>query len=155
MKLAEALAARADAQARLQELRTRIAANARHQEGEAAAEDPNALIEEAERVVGELARLVRLINATNAASALEGPGTITAAIAERDSLSLRHRIVSEAASHATGSAREFRLTRSELRTVSDLDVAALRARADQLARQRRQLDLRIQAADWATDLLED
>jgi hypothetical protein len=145
MKLAEALAARADAQARLQELRARIAANARHQEGEAPAEDPNALVAEAERLAGEIATLVRRrINATNATSVVEGVGTVTDAIAERDSLGLRHRVLSEAASHATGSGREFRLNHSELRAVTALDVTELRARADKVARQRRELDLRIQ-----------
>jgi hypothetical protein len=155
MKLAEALAARADAQARLQELRARIAANARHQEGEAPAEDPNALVAEAERLTGEIAMLVKRINATNASSVVEGVGTVTDAIAERDALGLRHRVLSEAASQATGSGREFRLTHSELRMVTTLDVTELRRLADEVARQRRELDLKIQATDWATELQEN
>lgn len=152
MKLAEALAARADAQIRLKELRERIASNARYQEGESPAEDPNALIEEAERTAIELTQLVRRINATNAATPLDGVGTITDAIAQRDGLSVRRRVVTDAAEAASG--KSLRFTRSELRLVSALDVAAPRSRSDDLARQRRQLDLRIQAADGATDLVE-
>jgi hypothetical protein len=99
--------------------------------------------------------LVKRINATNARSVVEGVGTVTDAIAERDALGLRHRILSEAASQATGSGREFRLTHSELRMVTTLDVTELRGLADEVARQRRELDLKIQATDWATELQEN
>ncbi len=153
MKLAEALAARADAQARLQELRSRIRDNARHQEGDAPAEDPNALIAEADRVAAELTRLVRAINATNAATPVEGIGTLTDAIAERDGLAARRKVLVDAAGEASGSGG-LRLMRSELRMVTALDVPDLRRRIDELSRQRRQLDLRIQAADWTTELVE-
>ena len=40
MKLAEALARRADIQTRINEMQNRIVQNARHQEGEDPAEDP-------------------------------------------------------------------------------------------------------------------
>lgn len=153
MKLAEALAARADAQARLQELRSRIRDNARHQEGDAPAEDPNALIAEADRVAAELTRLVRAINATNAATPVEGMGTLTDAMAERDGLAARRKVLVDAAGEASGSGG-LRLMRSELRMVTALDVPDLRRRIDELSRQRRQLDLRIQAADWTTELVE-
>ncbi|MST32901.1 hypothetical protein GHK86_09240 [Acidimicrobiaceae bacterium USS-CC1] len=153
MRLAEALAARADAQARLQELRSRIRDNARHQEGDVPAEDPNALIVEADRVAAELTRLVRAINATNAATPVEGIGTLTDAIAERDGLAARRKVLVDAAGEASGSGG-LRLMRSELRMVTALDVPDLRRRIDELSRQRRQLDLRIQAADWTTELVE-
>ena len=113
MKLAEALAARADAQGRLQELRGRIVDNARHQEGDEPAEDPNALLEEADRVAVELGRLVRVINATNAATSVDGNGTITDAIAQRDALAARRRILADAAGAAAGG-HGMRMMRSEL-----------------------------------------
>jgi len=153
MKLAEALAARADAQARLQELRSRIRDNARHQEGDVPVEEPNALIAEADRVAAELTRLVRAINATNAATPVEGIGTLTDAIAERDGLAARRKVLVDAAGEASGNGG-LRLMRSELRMVTALDVPDLRRRIDELSRQRRQLDLRIQAADWTTELVE-
>ncbi len=153
MKLAEALAARADAQTRLQELRSRVRDNARHQEGDIPAEDPNALIVEADRVAAELTRLVRAINATNAVTPVEGVGTLTDAIAERDGLAVRRKVLADAAGEANGGSG-LRMLRSELRMVTALDVPELRRRIDELSRQRRQLDLRIQAADWTTELVE-
>jgi hypothetical protein len=45
--------------------------------------------------------------------------------------------------------------RSELRQVSALPVAALRARADAVAQELRELDNRIQQANWSHDLEEE
>jgi hypothetical protein len=44
--------------------------------------------------------------------------------------------------------------RSELQQVSAVRVADLRAEADQIAESRRNLDVRIQQAGWATGLIE-
>src|SRR4029453_4843348 len=66
MKLAEALALRADAARRAEQLRARIVAGARYQEGEPPAEDAAALLTEAVEVLGELESLIRRINRTNA-----------------------------------------------------------------------------------------
>jgi hypothetical protein len=46
------------------------------------------------------------------------------------------------------------VTRTELRTTATVDVPAVRRELDDLARQTRQLDVRIQGANWATDLIE-
>jgi hypothetical protein len=54
MKLAEALALRGDAARRVEQLRARVAASARYQEGEVPAEDATALLIEAAEVLGEL-----------------------------------------------------------------------------------------------------
>ncbi|MCK1815621.1 hypothetical protein MTQ13_15260 [Streptomyces sp. XM4011] len=44
--------------------------------------------------------------------------------------------------------------RSELKMLSALPVAELRDRADRLAREVREIDVRIQRANWEVDLLE-
>jgi hypothetical protein len=51
VKLAEALSLRADATRRVEQLRTRIVANARFQEGEEPTEDAAALLAEASAVL--------------------------------------------------------------------------------------------------------
>ena len=48
-----------------------------------------------------------------------------------------------------------RQMRSELRYLSALDVPALRARADDCAKELRELDNRIQQTNWEVDLAED
>src|SRR4051794_31188678 len=155
MKLAEALALRADAARRAEQLRARIAASARYQEGEAPAEDAAALLTEAVEVLGELESLIRRINRTNAATRLETGGTLTDALARRDVLRLRHATVTSAADAAAGDGqRGFRQLRSELKMIPALPVAALRAQADDLARQLREVDTLIQRTNWEADLLD-
>jgi hypothetical protein len=62
MKFAEALALRADAARRAEQLRARLMANARRWDGERPAEDSLSLLGEAARVLDELETLVRRTN---------------------------------------------------------------------------------------------
>jgi len=155
MKLAEALTARADLQRRIEQLRARIAANARYQEGEEPAEDAAALLVEADAALVQLRDLIRRINATNAALGLGADGTMTDALAARDVLRLRHSLLADAAAAASGANDQFlRQMRSELRQISALPVAELRSRADAVAQELRELDNRIQQANWMHELKE-
>lgn len=155
MKLAEALAARADATRRVEQLRARVVDNARYQEGETPAEDAAELLADADRVLDELEVLIRRINRTNAATELS-EATITDALARRDVLRLRHSVISAAADAAAGRDQRggVRYMRSELMMLSALPVADLRTRADDLARQARVLDTQIQRSNWEVDLLD-
>ncbi|AXL11317.1 hypothetical protein DXT68_03615 [Microbacterium foliorum] len=155
MKLAEALTARADLQRRIEQLRARITANARYQEGEEPAEDAAALLVEADAALVQLRDLIRRINATNAALGLGADGTMTDALAARDVLRLRHSLLADAAAAASGANDQFlRQMRSELRQISALPVAELRSRADAVAQELRELDNRIQQANWIHELKE-
>ena len=156
MKLAEALSLRADATRRVEQLRTRIVANARFQEGEEPTEDAAALLKEARAVLDELEDLIRRINRTNAATRIGPEGTITDALARRDVLRTRHSVVTAAADAAVGRSQAGmgRQLRSELKMLAALPVAQLRAQADDLARQVRELDVRIQQSNWEFDLME-
>lgn len=62
MKLAEALADRGDLTRRTEQLKSRILANARHQEGELPAEDAAALLVELGEVLDRIETLIRRIN---------------------------------------------------------------------------------------------
>jgi hypothetical protein len=155
MKLAEALTARADLQRRIEQLRARITANARYQEGEEPAEGAAALLVEADAALVQLRDLIRRINATNATLELGADGTMTDALAARDVLRLRHSLLADAAAAASGANDQFlRQMRSELRQISALPVAELRSRADAVAQELRELDNRIQQANWMHELKE-
>jgi hypothetical protein len=156
LKLAEALALRSDATKRFEQLRSRAQANARYQEGEPPAENASELVAEAERVLTELEDLIRRINRTNAATMLDAQMTVTDAIARRDVLRLRHALYTSVADAATGrsGAGMVRQMRSELRYVPAVTVSDLRAAADEAARQHREIDVRIQQANWETDLAD-
>lgn len=152
MKLAEALALRTDVSRRVEQLRDRITRNARFQEGDEPTEDAAALLTEAGETLDELETLIRRINRTNAATPL-GEGTITDAIARRDVLRMRHKVLSTAADAAVGQT-QFRQLRSELRQLPTLPVAQLRAQADRVAREIRETDVAIQQANWLVELLD-
>lgn len=157
MKLAEALALRGEATRRVEQLRSRVAGSARFQEGEEPSEDAVALLAETDDVMDELESLIRRINRTNAAAVLDDDGTtLTDALAHRDVLRLRHAAVTSAADAAAGRNQHgmVRQLRSELKMLSALPVAELRGRADELAREIRETDVRIQRANWEVDLLD-
>jgi predicted signal transduction protein with EAL and GGDEF domain len=156
MKLAEALALRSDASKRYEQLRSRAQANARYQEGEPPAENAAELLAEADRVLAELEDLIRRINRTNAATSLDAELTVTDAIAQRDVLRLRHALYTSVADAASGKAGPgmVRQMRSELRYVAAVSVSELRTAADETAKQHRELDVRIQRANWETDLVD-
>jgi hypothetical protein len=104
-----------------------------------------------------LERLIRQINRTNSAALLEGGGTLTDALARRDVLRLRHSVITAAADAAAGRDQRgaVRQLRSELRILSALPVAELRARADVMAKEIREVDTLIQRNNWEIDLIED
>ena len=147
---------RADSARRIEQLRARIVSSARFQEGEEPAEDATALLTEADRVLDEYEALIRRINRTNAATNIGPDGTLTDALARRDVLRLRHSVITAAADSAAGKNQPGfqRQLRSELKMLSALLVAELRSQADQLARELRELDVRIQSSNWEVDLLD-
>jgi len=152
MKLAEALILRADAQTRLTQLRDRLVKSALVQEGDKPPEDPGALIQEVERVSATLLGLVQKINKTNMATELSKGVTLADALAERDVLLLQRGIYASLAE--AGSASQSRYSRSEVKFVSTVNVSEIRERADELSKQRRELDAKIQASNWSVDLIE-
>jgi hypothetical protein len=154
MKLAEALILRSDRKRVYEQLRNRATSNARYQEGESPAEDARALIAAAQDVLGELEDLIRRINVTNASFTIEGGRTLTAALAERDVLRLRYALLTSVADAGAGQG-QMRQIRTELKIVSAVDVKRLRAEADAVAKRHRELDARVQEANWTVDLIED
>jgi hypothetical protein len=153
MKLAEALARRADVQRHIEQMRARLRQSALVQEGEEPTEDPEALLEEAQQLVGELEELVRRINRTNLGATLaDGATTLTDALARRDALAVRHGLLGSVTKAA--SERITRYGRNEIRILPTVEVSSLRRRMDELARERRELDVAIQRANWTVELLE-
>ena len=151
MKLAEALILRADSQKRFAQLQSRLIGNSRIQEGDEAAENPNDLIKELEGVAGELVDLIKRINKTNSATVVANGKTISDVLAERDVLALRRAAYNSLALNAA--VGQGRLTRSEIKYVSTIKVAEIQKHADELAKEYRELDARIQELNWLTDLI--
>jgi hypothetical protein len=152
MKLAEALIERANLQRRLDALKARMNANARVQAGDTPAEDAMALLDEYEHVAADLLDVIRRINATNAATELEPGVSLVDAIVVRDVLRKRQQAYADLADAAMNKAERYFGT-PEPRYARVVDVAALRKQADELGRQARELDTRLQGANWTIELL--
>ena len=151
MKLAEALAERSDCQIRLEDLKKRIARSARVQEGEQLGEDTGQLLAEIECIFARLLELISAINRTNASASFSEGKTISDAIAERDVVGKKRDML--AAIAETASTRQDRYSKSEVKFVATVSVAALQKQVDQLSKRFRELDTRLQELNWSTELI--
>ena len=150
MKLAEALIQRKDIQMHISQLKTRLLANAKHQEGVAPAEDPILLLEELSTATHELAILISKINKPNEHTTFDGR-SISEILIERDVKAKEIAIVQdflEAASDLTE-----RMSRDEIVKLSSVNVSELRKKLDAKAKVVRALDLKIQELNWTTELV--
>ena len=150
MKLAEALQLRGDLQKRMMQLSDRLMQNARVQEGEKPAEDPEALLAEYESCAGQLEELMARIDRTNCETRT-GEGTLTELLARRDCLKMRVRTYHDFLMAASSLTQ--RGMRTEIKVFSTVPVPEYRKKADALSRQLRETDNAIQAANWTTELL--
>ena len=150
MKLAEALAERADLQKRVEQTKARLKNNAWVQEGERPAEDPTVLEKELAALCDQLEKLVTRINLTNAA-AIEDGLSITALLARRDALSTYVAGLRDFLDEA--SRTPVRAARGEIRILPTVNVQEYRKKADALSKELRELDMRIQRLNWTTDLM--
>ncbi len=149
MKLAEALLLRADLQKRIEQIESRLLRNAKVQEGETPAEDPQALLAELSDLVRQLETLMRRINETNAALTDAGE-TMTALLARRDCLRLYVQTLRRFCAEASETV--MRGTRSEVVVRSAVDVRRLQKTIDDASKELRELDLRIQGLNWTAEL---
>ncbi len=150
MKLASALSERADIQRRLSELSERLANNAKVQEGDSPAEDPQELLAETDGLIGRLETLIYRINMTNSKVETDGV-SMTMMIARRDCL--KKRIAMLRGFLDCASSKVERYSRAEIAVHSTVDVKELQKRVDGLSRELRELDEKIQELNWTTELL--
>lgn len=151
MKLAEALIRRADSQKRFEQVKARLLANAKVQEGDAPAETPAELLAELSRLANELLELIKRINKTNSVTVFSDRETLSDALAQRDVLKLHWAAYAGLAQ--TASITQGRYTRSEVKFVATVNVAEIQRQADELAKNYRELDARIQELNWQTELV--
>lgn len=152
MKLAEALSLRADLDTRIAQLRKRLQANAKIQEGDEITEKMDDLYAELDASIGQYEQLIYCINHTNMLTKTPEGVTITKLIAQKDSLRLKANILRELLTNLLQS--ETRYGRSELKTIRIADPVSLRKEVDQTSKALRELDLRIQELNWNTELIE-
>ena len=152
MKLAEALAIRKDTQKRIEQLKSRILNNVRVQEGDSPSEEPKELMKEMDACLNSLFALIFKINKTNMNTIINEGRTITEMMAERDILSMRITSLREIFNKASES--QERYSRSEIKMVTTIDIKPLSKKIDDLSKQLRELDMKIQTLNFTTELME-
>ncbi len=149
MKLALALTERSDLQKRLDQLEERLQSNALVQEGEEPAENPASLLTELDALSTRLEDLITRINLTNANTVADGL-SLTAWIAKRDCLTKKIRIVRRFLNTASQTAMRSR--GSEIKIRPTVTVRDMQKDLDALSKELREIDARIQEANWSVDL---
>lgn len=150
MSLAEALQTRAEMKTRIAQFHSRLNDNAKVQEGDSPAEDPLRLIELLGAECSAYEELIYRINMTNSSTFTENGESLTSLLARRDALSLENSILRDFLQQA--SQRIDRYSKTEIRILSTVDVAALQKTLDVKAKELRQLDSTIQKLNWNTQL---
>ena len=151
MKLAQALILRADTQKRIEQLKVRLLSNAKTQENEKPSEDPKLLLKELDKLTSELFKLICSINLTNSSAKFDGM-SLTEMIAKKDALVLKANVLREFATSASQKVDLY--SNSEIKILSTVDVAALQKQVDALSKEIRELEMKLQEANWAVDLVE-
>ena len=151
MKLAQALMLRADTQKRIEQLKVRLLSNAKTQENESPSEDPKLLLKELDKLTSELFRLIFSINLTNSSAKFDGI-SLTEMIAKKDALTIKANVLREFATSASQKVDLY--SNSEIKILSTVDVAALQKQVDALSKEIRELEMKLQEANWSVDLVE-
>ncbi len=150
MKLATALSNRADLQGRINEIERRLVANSKVQEGEEPSENPIELIAEKDRMLAELENLIVKINLTNSKIEYNGV-TVTELLAKRDCLKQNIVIMRNFLNSANDKVNRY--SKSEIAIKSTVNVAEYRKKVDELCKELRELDEKIQEINWTTELI--
>ena len=151
MKLAEALQERSDLNRKIEQLNRRLFNNILVQEGEEPAEEPQLLIAELDESVARLEYLMAAINLTNCITKTDGM-TLTELIAKKDALMVKisayRRIVN------TASENTHRARGTEIKVKAVVRASDIQKQLDQMSRELRLLDNKLQATNWTVDLIE-
>ena len=152
MKIAEALILSADIPKRIAQLSTRLNNNAKVQENEEPAENPELLLTELENLILQLNDLIVKINRTNTLSKIDGISLVEL-IAKKDTLSQKAGILREFIEIASQKVDLYSTT--EIKVFSTVNVSEQQKKLDKLSKEIRETDTKLQQANWTIDLVEE
>ena len=152
MKLGAALTLRARQAQKLENLRARIKANAKTQDGEDPAEDASKLIDQFRRVSADHAALLARITKTNL-SVTTDDGTLVDTLHKREAMRRERNVLALAAHEATPQLDSYRYMRSELALKPQLNVEDLQAEIERIEQEIAKVDAYVQELNWKSELL--
>ena len=151
MKLAEALLLRVDLQKKLRQVEARLVKNAKTQGDEPPSEHPDDLLNEFDECNKQWENLIIRINKTNSFTNTDYGISIADLITQRDAIKQKLNALYKLSEGATV---EFnRYSRSEIVQRSSVSVPEIQKNIDKLSKDYREIDTKLQALNWNTDLL--
>lgn len=150
MKLAEALQIKKDLDIKLQNLNNRLSNNARIQEGQTSAENPKDLFLELDNIIKMIEEYVSRINLTNSTTLVDGE-ELSKLLSRRDAMKKKINSYDVFINEASQIADRY--SKTEILVLPSYPVNELQKKRDQLAKEYRELDLKIQEKNWTTDLI--
>lgn len=151
MKLAEALAIRAEIKTKINNIQSRLNQNAKVQSGEQPAENPYVLLKELDILSENMITLVKNINYTNCVTTENGI-SLMEMIAEKDIFQKKISVIKNFLSNASSLVNRY--SNTEIKIQSTVDVAKLQKEVDHMSKKLRELDMNIQRINWTVDLID-
>ncbi len=151
MKLAEALQRRADINSKIIKLRSNMEDSVLVQENEEPDFDIAKLLKEHDELIEERTALIDEINTVNNKTVDPETGkTVAQLISLRDSLKTRMATYQQIVDKA--GQKSWRSSGMEIRTVTTVKAKDIQKKVDEMAKEFRLVDNKIQMLNWATDL---
>jgi hypothetical protein len=151
MKLAEALIKRGNLQKRIDALKEKLSRYAKVQEGEKPPEQPDEIYRELKECLDELTVFVQRINKTNSEVMFDEKRSIADVLAYRDVLLQKYKILNKVIESATSLIDRY--SKKEIKILSTIDVRAYQKDTDNVAKEYRELDLKVQEKNWHIELI--
>lgn len=151
MKLAQALIERKAIKTNMEELKKRIYQNAKIQEGDISIESPLVLIDELDVEIEKYTKIICRINETNNATQIDENLSMMEAIIQKDMLNFKYIIHKNLADKATPISDRY--SQREIKYVSNIDISEIRKKVNLIAKEYRELDMKIQECNWNTELI--
>jgi len=151
MKLAEALIKRGNLQKRIEYLKEKLIRYAKVQEGEKPPEQPDEIYRELKGCLEELTIFVQRINKTNSEVMFDEKRSVADVLAYRDVLLQKYKILNKVIESATSLIDRY--SKKEIKVLSTIDVKAYQKDTDNVAKEYRELDLKIQEKNWYIELI--
>ena len=150
MKLAEALLLRSEYTKKIENLQHRLLSNVKIQENDKPFENPQTLIKEIFQLNEDMYEIIKRINKCNASTKMDDGLTLDEAIARRNMLIKKRSTLSLVANKATE--RDHRFSHSEIKMNVTISIADMQKQIDELSKEYRELDTKIQTLNWTTEL---
>lgn len=152
MKLAELLIERSEMKKRIEVISSRLRRTAKVQEGDPITIPPDKMLTKLDYLIDRHELIIRKINHVNQSTMFEKDMTLADAVVKRESMKHRRNIYS--ALFSASYIEENRYSKSEIKFVATLNVDKIMEISDDLSRDIRLLDGKIQAKNWEVEVGE-